>query len=238
MIIINNIDFNNTKELRKYIDQEIKNKYKDNSKINEEHQIFIKDLLRFQYQDSFVTNITSINVISEMIYKKRQKLLLAHINKFEDQYLNISSCIEQASFYFYKQTKGYTKNKDWYVEVYHRDLRRKRQNLLRKLVYNQTNQFRINYERQYPNYDFSNYQVHHVKPEFQEIVDNWLESKGINLEDLEIYQKRLGVFKLSNQELAKDFQQYHKKVAVLDYIPKEENLKKQKKSNLSCFYKL
>jgi hypothetical protein len=217
MIQLNNQFFSTTKAIRDYINNEIRNQYPWYSVISQEHKDLIKALIGFYYQRNFVDSITSITVIPPKKYKKQQNLLVAHAKNVKPQILKISESLDRIGKLFEHKTEKSQKELD------REALWKNKQTALRNTVYSQINQFKADYQSKYPNYDFSDHEVHHVDPKFDTIIHNWMKLKGINCEDIKLYYDQNGYLILADRELAKDFFEYHKKVAVLDYIPREEN---------------
>lgn len=222
MIIIEQKSFQDSKELRQYINQAIRNQYQNNAIIHQEHQTFIKALLHFQYSEEFINAIDSIIIKYQNIYGKLRKVFFAKTNFCNtDLKLGISECVSSADLAFKESEEVYQSN----LEV--KTLCRQKQNALRATIYPQIVAFKEKIQQENPHFNFANHQVDHVAPSFQTIILNWMKQKGIDWKDLEVGYDANDYPYLKNKALADDFYEYHKKVAVLDYIPEEENRQKK-----------
>jgi hypothetical protein len=105
-----------------------------------------------------------------------------------------------------------------------------RQDALRATIRPQIEDYKQKQKQQYPDFDFSNYQVDHEDPTFAEIVEDWMLKFNLTWEDLKLSYKNCSM-QLVEEEQAKSFYNYHKEVAKLKYIPAEKNLKKSKPGN-------
>jgi hypothetical protein len=121
---------------------------------------------------------------------------------------------DQATF----QVKG--KLEKWELFIQYRT------KALRNIIRPQTVAYARKVRKQYPNWNFSGYQVHHVELLFIEIVENWMLKQKLTWEDLKLSES--SKYKLKKQTLAQDFYNYHKQVAKLAYVKKEDNLKEIK----------
>ena len=97
---------------------------------------------------------------------------------------------------------------------------------LRNIIRPQIAEYAGKVREKYPNWNFSGYQVHHVELLFIEIVENWMLKQRITWENLELSDS--SNYKLADKTLAQDFDNYHKQVAKLAYVKKEDNLKEIK----------
>lgn len=105
--------------------------------------------------------------------------------------------------------------------------KRYRQNALRAIIRPQIEDYKRKQKQEYPDFDFSNYQVDHEDYTFAEIVEDWMLKFNLTWEDLQLSWNK----KFKKQKLANNFYNYHQENAKLKYIPKEQNQKKIKPSD-------
>jgi hypothetical protein len=196
-MVIQGIDLTKTKI--KSICQEILNRSIPDKKLNNEDELFIIDLIKYHPRSIEKIGCGIKNIIVKKGLYNCKCFYILRVDNTEIDF-SYNHCLS-----------GSKSNKSKFSEAARR--------VVQNYIYNLVIQY--SYKN---NYDFKNYELHHTKPSFEEIISNFIDEYKIDLSIIEYDRNKQGLYFI-DKKLCELFYCYHNYIMKYEIITKENHLK-------------